>query len=104
MLREEPVCRYCKVRASTVVDHVMPLSKYPHLAHERSNLAGACRPCNGRKHDRVPGQPMPPRQQVRACTFLSSSLLCSRECDPRPRPDGTLPLPPGCHRVTARRM
>lgn len=56
VLREEPVCRYCRVRPSTVVDHVLPRSRYPELAHDRTNLAGACGPCNTSKHDRFPGQ------------------------------------------------
>ncbi|MGY2127467.1 HNH endonuclease [Blastococcus sp. SYSU DS0617] len=55
VLREEPICRYCGIRPSTTVDHVLPLSKFPHLAHVRTNLAGACRWCNGSKHDRTAG-------------------------------------------------
>lgn len=53
VLAEEPVCRYCGIRASTTVDHVLPLSRFPHLAHVRSNLTGACTSCNGSKHDRA---------------------------------------------------
>ena len=34
-LLEEPACRYCRVRASTTVDHVLPLSRFPFLAHDR---------------------------------------------------------------------
>ncbi len=60
VLLEEPWCRYCGVRASTVVDHVLPLSQFPHLAHRRSNLAGSCRWCNGSKHTRA--APVPPRR------------------------------------------
>lgn len=64
ILAEEPLCYLCRRRASTVVDHVLPLSLYPHLAHERSNLRGACRPCNGSKHNRLPWQ-RPQQPQVR---------------------------------------
>ncbi len=60
VLREEPLCRYCGVRVSTVVDHILPLSRFPHLAEERRNLAGACRWCNGSKHDR----PAPVRRAI----------------------------------------
>ena len=57
VLREEPICYLCGVRPSTVVDHVLPLSRFPHLAHVRSNLHGACRWCNGSKHNRVAPRP-----------------------------------------------
>lgn len=66
MLREEPVCRYCGVRPSTTADHILPLSKFPHLAHVRANLAGACRRCNGSKHDRI----LPRRTPSTAVTQL----------------------------------
>ncbi len=60
VLREEPICRYCGVRPSTVVDHVLPLSRFPHLAHRRDNLAGSCRWCNGSKGARA--APAAPRR------------------------------------------
>lgn len=65
VLTEEPWCRWCGVRRSTVVDHVLPRSRYPHLAHDRTNLAGSCRPCNTSKHDRLPGQWQPKRDPNR---------------------------------------
>lgn len=58
VLREEPLCYLCRRRPSTVVDHRVPLSVAPNLAHVRSNLAGACAPCNGRKGDRMPRRPL----------------------------------------------
>ncbi len=66
VLREEPCCRYCGVRPSTVVDHVLPLAQFPHLAHRRDNLAGSCRWCNGSKGDRsAPAAPRrPPSSDV----------------------------------------
>jgi len=53
VLAEEPVCRWCGVRASTVVDHLLPLSRYPEMAHSRANLAGSCTWCNGSKGNRA---------------------------------------------------
>ena len=58
VLAEEPCCYVCG-RPSTTVDHWLPLSKYPHLAHERSNLRGCCRFHNLSKGDRLPA-PRPP--------------------------------------------
>lgn len=65
VLREEPVCRWCRSRPSTVVDHILPLSRYPELAHDRTNLTGSCQPCNSSKHNRVPGQWQPPSSRSR---------------------------------------
>jgi 5-methylcytosine-specific restriction endonuclease McrA len=51
VLREEP---WCSIRGpkckgiSTTVDHIVPLSLRPDLAHERTNLRGACTACNYR--------------------------------------------------------
>lgn len=45
---------WCTIRGpkctgrSTTVDHIIPLSIAPHLAHDPSNLRGACGPCNYR--------------------------------------------------------
>lgn len=64
VLREEPVCRYCRLRASVTADHILPLSRYPHLAHDRSNLAGACQPCQGSKGDRLLSEWRPPRPRT----------------------------------------
>ena len=54
VLREEPLCYLCGRRPSTTVDHVWPLSKYPHLAHDRQNLRGSCRFCNLSKGTGLP--------------------------------------------------
>lgn len=49
VLRRDP---YCTIRGpkctriSTTVDHVLPLSLRPDLAHDPANLRGACGPCN----------------------------------------------------------
>lgn len=49
VLTEEPVCYLCHRAPSTEVDHVVPLSVRPDLAHHRPNLRGACARCNGSK-------------------------------------------------------
>ncbi len=59
VLLEEPWCTIRGPRCtgiSTTADHLLPLSRFPHLAHTRSNLRGSCLRCNGSKHDRLPGQ------------------------------------------------
>ena len=49
---EEPICWLrltgCTIR-STTGDHVIPLSARPDLALIRSNVRGACRPCNNKR-------------------------------------------------------
>ena len=49
VLKREPYCRIggprC-TRVSTTVDHVIPLSVRPDLAHVLTNLRGACGACN----------------------------------------------------------
>lgn len=55
-LRLEILARdpWCQIRGpkctgkSTTVDHVIPLSQRPDLAHDPANLRGACGPCNYR--------------------------------------------------------
>lgn len=50
VIRDEPTCwlRFPGVctHASTTADHVVPKSVQPRLAMSRSNLRGACGPCN----------------------------------------------------------
>lgn len=56
---EEPVCwlRYpdrCTT-VSTTADHVIPIVERPDLGMDRTNLRGACRPCNDhRRHHPAP--------------------------------------------------
>lgn len=49
---EEPVCWLrldgCTIR-STTGDHVIPAGARPDLALVRSNVRGACRPCNSKR-------------------------------------------------------
>jgi 5-methylcytosine-specific restriction endonuclease McrA len=51
VLARDPLCMIrgprC-TRISTTVDHIVPLSVDPSLAHDLSNLRGACGPCNYR--------------------------------------------------------
>ena len=47
VLREEPICRTCGVRASEQADHVVPLSRGG--SSDRSNMAGICGPCHRAK-------------------------------------------------------
>lgn len=39
--------------ADITLDHIMPLSKFPDLAMEPSNIKVLCRKCNGNKRDHV---------------------------------------------------
>ena len=55
VVREEPTCRLrfptiCTT-ISTTADHITPVSERPELALVRTNLRGACRPCNEAKHN-----------------------------------------------------
>lgn len=50
VIGEEPTCRIaipevCTL-VSTTADHIEPVSERPDLALERTNLRGACQPCN----------------------------------------------------------
>lgn len=50
VVREEPTCRLRIVGVctgvSTTADHIHPVTTHPELAMVRSNLRGACGPCN----------------------------------------------------------
>lgn len=118
VLAEEP---YCQIRGprctgvSTQVDHVVALSIAPELAHERSNLRGACAPCNARGGARMTnagrngqtyrppsrlGHLYPPgHPEVGACPWSSAApnRLCLSAC--QGGSGGLMPI--GCQRVTA---
>jgi 5-methylcytosine-specific restriction enzyme A len=47
VLHEEPICRVCKRKASTDVDHIVPKSRGGTDA--RANLQGLCKPCHSTK-------------------------------------------------------
>lgn len=50
VVREEPTCRLALpgicTTVSTTADHIKPFSTHPELGMIRSNLRGACGPCN----------------------------------------------------------
>lgn len=55
VVREEPTCRLrfpriCTV-TSTTADHIVTVSDRPDLALVRSNLRGACQPCNNARRN-----------------------------------------------------
>ena len=55
VLKEEPLCRYCKARglivASDTVDHMTPKARGG--TDDRGNLCGACEHCNYSKGDKT---------------------------------------------------
>ena len=51
-LRDGRICYRCQCEA-TQVDHVLPKSKYPHLALDLTNLKPICWPCNRKKNTQV---------------------------------------------------
>ena len=44
VLAEEPVCRICRSRPATELDHIIPLRKGG--TNHRENLQGLCGPCH----------------------------------------------------------
>jgi 5-methylcytosine-specific restriction endonuclease McrA len=58
---EEPECRLrlpgCTI-TSTTADHIQPFKTHPELGLERSNLRGACQPCN-KKRGAKPDEQLP---------------------------------------------
>ena len=62
VIAEEPICRLqlsvCRGRSDTA-DHIIPVSHRPDLRYLRSNLRGACQPCNNLRRNR-------PLSEVRA--------------------------------------
>jgi 5-methylcytosine-specific restriction endonuclease McrA len=100
VLAEQP---YCEIRGpkcrgvATTVDHIVPLSVDPLLAHVRSNLRSSCTSCNYAGGARMTnakrgGRPVP---RSSCAWYEAGGQLCSRACE-------VFPLPHGCERVTAR--
>lgn len=100
MLAEEPYCqiggRKC-TGVSTTVDHRVPLSVRPDLAHERSNLRGACAACNYAGGARITNAKANGYRPVQPGVTCS----CRGYCIPA---DAGLPRPPDCYGTTAVRM
>jgi 5-methylcytosine-specific restriction endonuclease McrA len=49
VLEASDVCWLCGQGGADTVDHILPISKFPELAHDMSNLRPAHRSCNSRK-------------------------------------------------------
>ncbi len=47
VLREEPICRECRIRPSRISDHIVPLSRGGRTV--RANLQGLCDRCSATK-------------------------------------------------------
>jgi 5-methylcytosine-specific restriction endonuclease McrA len=53
MIEQDGVCSYCGLRRPPlVVEHIVPLARGG--SHTRSNVTGACQPCNSEKYNRTP--------------------------------------------------
>ena len=55
VLRRDPMCKICGTKPSTVVDHIIPVSRGGRLL-DPLNLQGACWDCNSRKGNLLPGE------------------------------------------------
>lgn len=53
VLREEPICRICRRRPSSIADHIVP--REAGGSDERENYQGACKPCHDAKTRREDG-------------------------------------------------
>lgn len=49
ILESSDVCWLCGRPGATEVDHILPLSKFPELAHDIGNLRPAHKTCNSSK-------------------------------------------------------
>lgn len=66
LLKYGPVCMLCGSTEKIVVDHILPISKYPQLRLEFDNLQVLCESCNMGKSntdytDFRPGAPVEPK-------------------------------------------
>ncbi|WP_079635083.1 HNH endonuclease signature motif containing protein [Mycobacteroides abscessus] len=50
---QSPFCEFCGSKDGLTVDHIIPPSEAPKLAHEVVNLRVLCRSCNSRRGNRV---------------------------------------------------
>ena len=55
VLRRDPMCKICGTKPSTVVDHIIPVSRGGRLL-DPTNLQGACFESNSKKGDKLPGE------------------------------------------------
>jgi len=49
VLSASDICWLCGLPGADTVDHILPLSRHPELAHDRANLAPAHLRCNSSK-------------------------------------------------------
>ena len=49
VLAGNDICWLCGKPGADTVDHILPLSKFPELAHDLGNLRPAHRSCNSKK-------------------------------------------------------
>lgn len=49
VLAEQPICRDCQVKPSTIADHVVPHRGSAALFWDRTNIQGLCTGCHGKK-------------------------------------------------------
>lgn len=49
ILEGNDICWLCGKPGSDTVDHILPLSKFPELAHDLGNLRPAHKSCNSKK-------------------------------------------------------
>lgn len=52
MRRLQPWCSECPATEDLTVNHVIPISERPDLAHEELNLTVLCRSCNSKRGDK----------------------------------------------------
>lgn len=63
VLESSDVCWLCGTPGADTIDHVLPLSIYPELAHDLSNLRPAHKSCNSSKGAGRNHQPKMPRSR-----------------------------------------
>jgi len=56
VLAANNTCWLCGLPGADTVDHIIPLSLAPELAHEMSNLKPAHKSCNSRKGAKIGGE------------------------------------------------
>lgn len=49
VMDEEPACRWCGSEVDPHMDHIVPMSRAPELALERTNVRRLCGDCNTRR-------------------------------------------------------
>jgi hypothetical protein len=85
VLRDEPVCHWCKRRPATEADHLVELDRGGE-PYERSNLVGACKPCNASRGSTYQAKTMAAKRQrlgaLYSVTESRNCLVCSKAFTP----------------------